>query len=310
MVSFHHGAELAAVSLFNCDDKDEERRFHIAIAAQLFTKLLEATESMAVDGLHIIVQGVLVYQGRIRMKGQFLGLMEFVGGFDATECTKTSIATAMTFVACTYSTPEFLQQVLATRRFPTIASQMRTVSIQLRLSRIVRRVIVELKWWHDTDWPVEAQNRYRDALLTVGSGTCSKSEEKRAFAIIKSEVSSAQVKRSLHEENQMLRRRSVHNLDVRQDHEGLHQLEKQRADQQEFDTPQAIPSGGESKERGPALKANVGGFDDMRGVQAVLNRHSQVLDRHSQVLADLKRGIEQLLACQAANQRQSGNRLW
>lgn len=164
-MNHHHGDELSGLSLFKCDDDpDETHRFHIALAAELFTKLLDQGESVTIDGLNILVEGLVLYHGRVRRPKAMLGLMEFVGGVGE---ARLSVGTALTFAVCTYATPEHLQLVLATRRYPKISKKLRTVAVQIRLTRLLWRAARKLVWWDQDTWSSEARGRYQWALQVV-----------------------------------------------------------------------------------------------------------------------------------------------
>jgi hypothetical protein len=99
------------VSLFNCADKYAQERFHIAIAEKMYTKLHSVDEAVCIDGLHVVLEGLLMFERRVFARGRILGVLEFVCGCEP-HVIKT--ATSLTFLACTYSSPDHLQNVLMT----------------------------------------------------------------------------------------------------------------------------------------------------------------------------------------------------
>jgi hypothetical protein len=103
---------LAAVEIFNSDNKDEQLRFHIAMAANMQTKLIDKEEGVRIDGLHVILEGLLMLDARVYQRGQILGVTEFVcGGNPRASEIEYKTAVSLTFSACTYSSPDHLQQV-------------------------------------------------------------------------------------------------------------------------------------------------------------------------------------------------------
>jgi hypothetical protein len=190
LVQFTHGDELNAVDLFLCDDKDEQHRFHIAMAETLSTKLIDAEESVTIDGLHVVLEGLLLYNGKIKSKGKILGVLEYVCG-----CPKEYIrtATAMTFSACTYSAPEFLQAVLRTNRYPTIARHMNTVVVQAKFRSFVLEVVRLCRWWQKGNWSVEHQERYRKALYVVGDDNSTDVAVEDALKVIEGETTEVDI---------------------------------------------------------------------------------------------------------------------
>jgi hypothetical protein len=56
--------QLDAIEIFNCDDQEERSRFHIAMAARMRTKLIDAEESVEIDGLYVILEGLLMLGDR------------------------------------------------------------------------------------------------------------------------------------------------------------------------------------------------------------------------------------------------------
>jgi hypothetical protein len=107
-----HRTQLTAVEIFNCECADEQSRFHIAMASNMQTKLVDKEESVRIDGLHVILEGLLMLKTRIYRRGAILGVTEFVCGGDprASEI-EYKTAVSLMFTACTYSTPDHLQQV-------------------------------------------------------------------------------------------------------------------------------------------------------------------------------------------------------
>ena len=184
LVQFTHGAELNAVPLFKCEDQDEQHRFHIAMAAKLSTKLIDAEEAVTIDGLHVVLEGLLLFDGVVKRSGKILGVLEFVCG-----CPKEHIRTAsgLTFSACTYAPPEALQAVLKTRRFPTIAKHMNTVKVQVKFRNIAMVVIKLCRWWPKEEWTDEHRDQYRTALFTFGDKNALQPDVDQALIIIKAE---------------------------------------------------------------------------------------------------------------------------
>ena len=71
---------------------------------------MDAEEACKIDGLHVVLEGLLMMNGRIYDKSKVLGVLEYVSRADA----RQDVAMSLTFVACTYSSPDTLTNILQT----------------------------------------------------------------------------------------------------------------------------------------------------------------------------------------------------
>jgi hypothetical protein len=74
LVQFNHGTALMGVPLMNCEDKWECERFHIAISSHMETKLFDTEESITIDGMHVILEGLVINGGKVLRKGGMFGM--------------------------------------------------------------------------------------------------------------------------------------------------------------------------------------------------------------------------------------------
>jgi hypothetical protein len=144
LLRFNHGNQLEHVAIFCCDDLAEQQRFHVAMATKIMTKLYDCDESVLIDGLLVVLEGILLFDAKVKVKGACLGIVEFVDGVVLGKALRN--ATSMTFVACSYSSPEHLQAVLQTRRYPNIAKQMHSICVRHKFQRAIHYFIAMNTW--------------------------------------------------------------------------------------------------------------------------------------------------------------------
>ena len=138
LVHFSHGATFTAVPIFNCHDLQETERFHIAIAASMTTKLCGVDESITIDGLHVLLEGLVMHCARLMLRKSVMGELIYIGGAHYEE---VSTAVSLTFSACTFADPGDLEEVLGTGRYPNIKAQCDAVKAQLKFKMIMKKVV-------------------------------------------------------------------------------------------------------------------------------------------------------------------------
>jgi hypothetical protein len=143
-------------------------------------------EVMTIDGLHIIIEGLVCFEGNFLRKGFIIGVVEFVCGTDPkAETVKT--ATALTFAVCTYSSHEHLHCTLRSKRFPTMERQIKGVALRYKFSRMAKVVVYRYKWWNRLEWAVAQRRQYKGALQVVSASSSTEEEKCTARLVIQGE---------------------------------------------------------------------------------------------------------------------------
>jgi hypothetical protein len=114
------------------------------MAANIVTKLYDCDESVLIDGLLVVLQGMLLFDAKVKGKGACLGIVVFVDGVVLGKALRS--ATSMSFVACSYSSPGHLQAVLQTGRYPNIAKQMHSICVRHKFQRAIHYFIAMNTW--------------------------------------------------------------------------------------------------------------------------------------------------------------------
>jgi hypothetical protein len=170
----NYGRALEDVPVMNCDDHWENERFHVAISAHMETKLFDADESIVVDGMHIMLEGLVILGGMLLRKGKMFGVTVLIAGinnWDQQLCFQRKIETAvaLTFTAAIYACSEDLRDILATGRYPTFARQMKQEAVRTRFKNLVAMWLHKTRWWQARSWSKESKQRYKKAVMTLRS---------------------------------------------------------------------------------------------------------------------------------------------
>jgi hypothetical protein len=172
LAKFKFSHVFETVPFFRCKDLDETGRFHSEVARKFSTSMFVSTETILVDALHMILEGLVGNLGRrkqgIATRNRMFGVeqcLDFDKRVDPTE------AVAVTFVACSVLQADSLSEVLATGQFPTMEKVTHQFVLKLSFMRMMRCIVQRAKEQHaahfDKFWSAAAMQEYKQKLVAI-----------------------------------------------------------------------------------------------------------------------------------------------
>jgi hypothetical protein len=117
-------------------------------------------ETVLVDALHLIIEGLIGCNGRVKRKGMSIGHEQVLNGR-----AEPGIACSLTFSVCMKLESEDLWDILRTGQFGIIKHKVRIQHGFLALKLLLRRLVVLHKNESPSKWRKEEMTKYKDFLL-------------------------------------------------------------------------------------------------------------------------------------------------
>jgi hypothetical protein len=163
---FHYGEHLRSVPFFSCEGDDELLvRFQALVAAQLTMRAFIQNEKMLVDCLHLVCEGLIGCNGRVKRKGTSIGHQQVLNGR-----AEPSSACSLTFAVCMVLQSEDLWDILRTGQFGIIKRKVKIQHGILALKMLLQRMVVANRNASPSGWRKEEMQKYKEFLLRCCRG--------------------------------------------------------------------------------------------------------------------------------------------